>query len=171
MVEILRSQQSGTKEPRATQTPDTTTAIQDSGGRSGAHGTAGAYPTPATAITSSASQPAADSGASCDDDELSAFEADEILQRFRNQYLAMFPFVWIKPDTTAQELQRYRPFLWLNIKTLCEKNTERLHILGDRIKEMLARKVLVELERDIDVLLGLLVYLGWFAFLCDLDFK
>lgn len=95
------------------------------------------------------------------EDDLTPFEAENILQRFRNGYLAMFPFVYIKPDTTPEELQQYRPFLWLNIRTVCEKSAPKMYAMGDYIRELMGRKVLVELERDMDVLLGLMVYLGW----------
>lgn len=96
-------------------------------------------------------------------DELSPFEAAKILRRFRDELLPSFPFIWLKPDVTPQDLARDRPFLWLNIRAVCETSTAKMHVLGDRIRTMLANKVLVELERDTDILHGLMAQLGWFV--------
>ncbi|KAM0811493.1 hypothetical protein AB5N19_11849 [Seiridium cardinale] len=163
LVEILRSQQqSGSKISSKTQDQESLPGVQTQAQpANNAHASTCAYPTPSTAITSSASQFGVESTITEIADGLSPFEAESILQLFRTKYLMMFPFVYIKPDTTAQELSRYRPFLWLNIMTVCEKSAPRLHGLGDMIRQMLAHKLLVELERDLDVLLGLMVYLGW----------
>lgn len=162
LVEILRLQQTTGSQP---QVPAQVANPQTSGRRSSSnHGSSGAYLTPPTAITSLGSQTTVEAPADTAkpfEDDLTPFEAGNILQRFRNGYLAMFPFVYIKPDTTPQELQQYRPFLWLNIRTVCEKSAPKMHAMGDYIRELMGRKVLVELERDIDVLLGLMVYLGW----------
>ncbi|KAI1842992.1 hypothetical protein JX265_001705 [Neoarthrinium moseri] len=160
LVTLLRSQQSipgsSVKEPVPSSQPSHYASASTWSPSRGPD----AYLTPSTAI-SSTSHVDCNQSSLIYDDELSPFEAEKVLQTFRNDYLKFFPFVWIKPDATAQELQRYRPFLWLNIRTVCEKSTAKMHILGDRAREIFARKVLVELERDMDTLLGLMVYLGW----------
>lgn len=163
LVEILRQQQTTGSQP---QVPAQAADPQTSDRRSSSnHESSGAYLTPPTVITSLGSQTAVEAApteaAKSFEDDVTPFEAENILQRFRNGYLAMFPFVYIKPDTTPEELQQYRPFLWLNIRTVCEKSAPKMYAMGDYIRELMGRKVLVELERDMDVLLGLMVYLGW----------
>lgn len=162
LVEILRLQQaSGSKHQAPSQETDSQTTVSRS---SGNHASSGAYPTPPTGVASLGSQTGLEgpiSSTKAFEDDLTPFEAESILQRFRNGYLTMFPFVYIKSDTTAQQLLQYRPFLWLNIRTVCEKSAPKMHAMGDHVRDLLGRKVLVELERDIDVLLGLMVYLGW----------
>ncbi|KAH8199422.1 hypothetical protein TruAng_006417 [Truncatella angustata] len=162
LVEILRSQQSGSKGSPTPQSSNSIPTVQvQAQAPSDALASAGAYPSPSTGILSSASQVASESGTAGIEDDLSPFEAESILQRFRNDYLTMFPFVWITADTTALELKQLRPFLWLNIRTVCERSASRLCAYGNKVREVLAQRVFVDLERDIDLLLGLMVYLGW----------
>lgn len=161
LVDILRSQQSATKTTPSVQSVASIADQQDQAQPPKDLLRSCAYPTPPAPIASSASHTSAEPEPLDLDGEPSPFEAESILQRFRNEYLVLFPFVWIRQDMTAQELQRHRPFLWLNIRTVCEKSCRRLYALGDRVRELLARKILVDLERDLDILLGLMVYLGW----------
>ncbi|KAI0378161.1 hypothetical protein F5Y04DRAFT_262545 [Hypomontagnella monticulosa] len=92
---------------------------------------------------------------------LSPAEAEETLRIFQEDFLKFFPFIFIPPDTTAAELQRTKPFLWLNIITVCCPSQPKKTILSQKIKEYLAQKMLVDLDRNLDLLLGLLTYLGW----------
>lgn len=105
------------------------------------------YPTP----TSATSQ----------DGGLSLAEAEETLRMFKDQFLPFFPFIYITPDTTATQLQQRLPFLWLNIVTVCAKSQLKKTAFSQKIKEYLAQKIVVDLDRNIDLLLGLLAYLGW----------
>jgi hypothetical protein len=127
------------------------------------------YPTPSTnaALThpSVSSNPSPNTALADGEDELSPLQKEELFNRFRTDYLAFFPFMWIKPEVTAEDIERTRPFLWLNIRAVCEKYVPKMHELGNKIREELARRVLVELERDQEVVLGLLIYLGWFVLL------
>ncbi|OTB18715.1 hypothetical protein K445DRAFT_314574 [Daldinia sp. EC12] len=107
------------------------------------------------------SYPTPPSVASSHDGGLSPAEAEDTLRVFRDQFLPFFPFVYIPPDTTAAQLQRAKPFLWLNIRTICCKSQPRKSALSQKIREYLAQKMLVDLDRNLDLLLGLLAYLGW----------
>ncbi|KAI0977103.1 hypothetical protein F4678DRAFT_2631 [Xylaria arbuscula] len=123
--------------------------------------------TPAT--TSCATCSTADSTPSplpAADAPISAAQAEETLAFFRQHYLKFFPFVYLSPETTAAQLQRDRPYLWLNITALCCKSPLKQMALGFQSREELALKVLVACERNIDLLLGVLCYLGWTMHLC-----
>jgi hypothetical protein len=69
--------------------------------------------------------------------------------------------MYLPAETNVDEVQRQRPFLWLNIQAVCERSPSKKSELGTRIRETLATKVLVEGERSIDLLLGLLVFMSW----------
>lgn len=90
-------------------------------------------------------------------------EAEKYLADFRTQTLVNLPFIYIPPNTTAKQLRQRRPFLFLAIMAVSSKSTSQRLTLGREIKEMIAREVLVENEGNFDVLLGLLVFLTWFA--------
>ncbi|KAI0183747.1 hypothetical protein EV127DRAFT_474880 [Xylaria flabelliformis] len=88
-------------------------------------------------------------------------QAEETLVLFRDNHLKMFPFTYISPDTTAAQLQRERPHLWLNIRSLCTKSPSQQSALFCRCRELLVKKIFVDGERNLDLLQGLLVLLAW----------
>ncbi|KAK7927398.1 Zn(II)2Cys6 transcription factor [Apiospora marii] len=102
-----------------------------------------------------------DSSSTSDGDGLHQSHADEILETFRTHCLQRFPFVYIAPSFSAQDMQRHRPFLWMNVQAICTKSPLQCELLGRQIREYLARKLFVKLERDLDLLQGLLTYLSW----------
>ncbi|KAI5462859.1 hypothetical protein BGZ63DRAFT_379866 [Mariannaea sp. PMI_226] len=88
-------------------------------------------------------------------------QEDEYLRTFQSHHLKFLPFLYIPPGTTAAHLQRERPFAWLNIRALCCKSASETKQLNRKIREILAQSLLVDLERSLDLLLGLLIYLAW----------
>ncbi|KAI0598795.1 hypothetical protein F4775DRAFT_552976 [Biscogniauxia sp. FL1348] len=113
-------------------------------------------------VTSTAgSTPAAVVAAVTRETPLSTAQAEETLDLFREYHLKTFPFVFIHPETTAAQLASERPYLWLNIRAICSKSPSQRAVLGLRCREMTAKKVLVDMERNVDLLIGVLAYLGW----------
>ncbi|KAI0445468.1 hypothetical protein F4803DRAFT_507858 [Xylaria telfairii] len=118
-----------------------------------------AYATCSTADSTPSPAPAHDILAS-------AAEAEETLVFFRQHYIKFFPFVYLPPSLTAAQLQRDRPYLWLNISAICCRSPVKQAALSRQIREELAHKILVSCERNIDMLLGSLCLLGWTMHLC-----
>lgn len=87
--------------------------------------------------------------------------AEAVLHEFRTVYTKNNPFLYIHPSVTVQEMQQERPFLWLVIRALCTKSYAEHHELGRLIREVLSNQLLVECERNLDLLLCLLTYMGW----------
>ncbi|KAK7966151.1 uncharacterized protein PG986_000428 [Apiospora aurea] len=109
---------------------------------------------------------------------LSCAEAEVVLQTFRTKRLRHFPILYLPPEMTAQDLWRERPFLWLVIRAVCSRSVKEQNVLADRIRQTIARKTIVDCDRDLDMLQGLLVFLGWCAyfsygkpFLCTFDLR
>ncbi|KAI1756771.1 hypothetical protein F4782DRAFT_280383 [Xylaria castorea] len=92
---------------------------------------------------------------------LSPTQAEKILVLFRDSHLKMFPFTYISPNITAAQLQRERPHLWLNIRSLCTKSPSRQSALFGQCRELLVKKIFADAERNLDLLQGLLVLLAW----------
>lgn len=88
-------------------------------------------------------------------------DAKEYLETFRTQFLQFLPFVYVSDSTTPQWLQQERPFLWLCITAICTKSPAQQDVLGGRIRDVIAREVVAEGERSIDLLLGLLAFIIW----------
>lgn len=75
--------------------------------------------------------------------------------------LPFCPILYIPPQTTARDLRRTCPFLWLTIMGSAERSMRRAHEIGDHIKHVIANRVVVDYQRSIEILQGLLVYLQW----------
>lgn len=92
---------------------------------------------------------------------ISPGEAEEYLinfQTYRSKYL---PLVSIPSTTTAKHLQQERPFLWLCIMAAGSKSTSQKQLLGREIRQTVAQEVVVQSERNIDLLMGLLTFISW----------
>ena len=93
--------------------------------------------------------------------EPSPDEAEEFLRDFRPHMATYFPFIIIPESTTAQELRRYRPFLWLCVMSVASKSTTQQKALAKEIKITMGREVFVEGKNNIDLLLGMMVFVAW----------
>lgn len=93
--------------------------------------------------------------------EPSSEEAEERLKTFRPHMATYFPFIIVPESTTAQDLRLDRPFLWLCIMSVTSKSTVQLKALGREIKITMGREILVEGKNNIDLLLGMLVFVAW----------
>ena len=95
--------------------------------------------------------------------EPSPVEAEEYLATFHTYKSKYFPFVYVPPTTTAPQLRQERPFLWLCIMTIASRSTSQQQVLGSKIRETIAQEMLLKSEQSIDLLLGLLAYIGWYG--------
>ena len=93
----------------------------------------------------------------------SPIEAEQYLTTFHNYKAKYFPFVYIPSTTTAQQLRRERPFLWLCIMTIASKSTSQQQVLGSQVQHVVAQEMLLKSGQSIDLLLGLLAYIGWYG--------
>ncbi|KAH7002074.1 hypothetical protein EDB80DRAFT_867093 [Ilyonectria destructans] len=87
-------------------------------------------------------------------------EAEIYLAKFRD-WLKNFPFMILPPDTTAASLREERPFLWLCIMNITSMSAPQQLLMKERVREQIATRIVVNHERTMDVLLGLIAYLAW----------
>ena len=95
--------------------------------------------------------------------EPSPVDAEEHLTVFHTHKSKYFPFVYIPSTTTAQQLREERPFLWLCIMAIASRSTAQQQVLGSKIRRTLAEEMLLKSEQNLDLLLGLLAYVGWYG--------
>jgi hypothetical protein len=88
--------------------------------------------------------------------------AEEYLRVFRSKN-AYFPFVVVPHTTSLENLRRERPFLLLAIFAFSsgQVHSNITSILEAELCETLAKRVIMEGEKSLDLLQGLLVYLAW----------
>ncbi|KAK1754221.1 hypothetical protein QBC47DRAFT_346879 [Echria macrotheca] len=90
-----------------------------------------------------------------------AAEAEENLTTFRRNMLVFLPFVYIPPDMTSDKLRSAYPFLWYNIMTITCRQVDRQLLMSDAIKKFVAQKMVIENQKSMDLLWGLMAYMSW----------
>ncbi|KAK4654465.1 hypothetical protein QC762_403520 [Podospora pseudocomata] len=91
----------------------------------------------------------------------SPFEAADGLVTFRKYMLIFLPFVYLPSNMTEERLRKTYPFLWFSIMTVTSKNADRRLVMSESIKKFIAQKMVMEHEKSLDLLFGLLVIMGW----------
>ncbi|KAL4943089.1 hypothetical protein BDV06DRAFT_221604 [Aspergillus oleicola] len=88
-------------------------------------------------------------------------EAESLLTLFR-QREQYFPFITLPSSITATTMTRFQPFLLLAILTVCSSHKPRLQARTDeRFRRVLSERVILDGERRVDYVRGLLVYIVW----------
>jgi hypothetical protein len=125
--------------------------------------------TPAHNLTSSAP-----TGLTCtcmatvDMEDLVPVESDEtLLSIYRKQLSSPLPFVIIPAGTTPRQLQATRPFLMKVIRMVASVRHLRLVRGQSRaVMEHLSNAIHMRSERSLDLLQGILVFLGFYHYHC-----
>lgn len=65
-------------------------------------------------------------------------------------------------SATSYDLYRERPFLWLSIMAITNRSTAKRELLDVEIRRIIGVRLILEPERNIDLLLGLMVYAAWY---------
>ncbi|CZT11660.1 related to cercosporin resistance protein [Rhynchosporium agropyri] len=89
-------------------------------------------------------------------------EVEDALRLFRSKQNT-FPFVVIPVNLSMDSLRRQRPFLFLAIMCCAKEHNAKLqqHIELE-LKDNLSRRILVNGEKSLDLLQGILIYLTWY---------
>ncbi len=97
--------------------------------------------------------------------EPSIEEAEGYLKSYKDDKNGYFPILILPASTTARQLRQDRPFLWLCIMAISTKSSEQSKTLGREIRLTIGREILMEGKNNLDLLLGLLVYIAWYVVL------
>ncbi|KAE9380950.1 hypothetical protein N431DRAFT_498703 [Stipitochalara longipes BDJ] len=127
-----------------------------------------------TSIPSSASQYTVEAGRSSsktqgslghqfeiDDFDLGCEDPDMLLAVFRDEMSPNFPFIDMTEFTRAEDLRRERPTLYTVILAVTTRNTLQGRALGQAFLKQLAERMVVNGERNMDLLLACLIYAAW----------
>jgi hypothetical protein len=102
-------------------------------------------------------------------DEETLASEEVSLHTFRTQRLQFLPLIHIPATTTTRDLKRQSPFLWRCITAVESKHTARQAALCVRIRELAGNRLLVDCDKSLDILQGMLVYLAWYGILTSYD--
>lgn len=89
-------------------------------------------------------------------------QADNILFRFKEDLIFSFPFIWISEHTSAHELLDTNPCLFRAVMLAAAPlPIPRLTKMKRNVIAFLSQHLLVEEERSLDLLQGLLITIAW----------
>ncbi|PYH31865.1 uncharacterized protein BO87DRAFT_398949 [Aspergillus neoniger CBS 115656] len=98
-------------------------------------------------------------------------ECEERLAKFRLHKMPLFPFVMIPTQLGVPTLRQQSPFLLLCIVTACLEHKPSLQLkMEQEVRRSIATRLVANLERSLDLLLGLLVHVAWSYYhwpICD----
>jgi hypothetical protein len=84
------------------------------------------------------------------------------LDSYRQTFSQYFPFVVIGEESGADTFEAQRPFLSLVLTMLgCTKDRARQNILATAIRKYIGARIVVEEEKSLDLLQGLLIVVHW----------
>ena len=93
--------------------------------------------------------------------KLDLADAERMLSAFRHK-APLFPFVTIPEDATVSSLSRTSPFLLLAVLTVASGMDTPLNCqLDQEFRRILSAKVVVEGQKSLDFLQGMLLYISW----------
>jgi hypothetical protein len=88
-------------------------------------------------------------------------EEDDNLKTFEAIKLKRFPFIILPESQTAQDLRQEQPFLWLCIMAVSSKSSVQQIALEKELRTIIGRQLLLEGEKTLDLLLGVMTYIAW----------
>ena len=94
---------------------------------------------------------------------VASHDQEDLLSLFRDKIADQFPFVIVPADTTANDLSLDNPFL---LKVICMvaflHDTEAQTVMAKEIMEYLSIHLILEAEKSLDLLQGLLIFVAWY---------
>jgi hypothetical protein len=88
-------------------------------------------------------------------------QGDEQLKLFREQYLMCFPCVHIPSEVNSEQLREEKPFTWFTIMMVTCQTSSLQFGMGALWQKIISQKIVIEHEKSIDLLQGMIVFLGW----------
>jgi hypothetical protein len=93
--------------------------------------------------------------------DLGSEDPDVLLNIFRNEMSSSFPFITISEFPQASDLRRDRPSLYTAIMAVTTRNTLKGKAIGQVFLKQLAERMVVNGERNMDLLLACLTFAAW----------
>ncbi|KAL4934727.1 Zn(II)2Cys6 transcription factor domain-containing protein [Aspergillus undulatus] len=91
--------------------------------------------------------------------------AKKLLSKYKARKMPQYPFVIIPPETSLADLRRKSPFLLLCVLTASFEHDQGIqHGLEALVRQEVARRLIINVERNMDLLQGLLVHAAWYHY-------
>lgn len=94
--------------------------------------------------------------------EPSPAEAAVRLDKFR-RWLPYFGFMHLPPEVKAEDLKREKPVLYSVIMDITSMSVPEQHAMSESIRRDILKRMFIDTERSMDLLLALITHLTWFV--------
>ncbi|KAK0702971.1 hypothetical protein B0T26DRAFT_756567 [Lasiosphaeria miniovina] len=92
---------------------------------------------------------------------------DNLLAMFRNELMSQYPFVVVPDHEHSDAFKRDRPFLMSAIRMVASfRSMESMRGQMSQLMTYLSDHMLLRAERSLDLLMGIVVILGWYHYHC-----
>ncbi|RAK95382.1 uncharacterized protein BO80DRAFT_450249 [Aspergillus ibericus CBS 121593] len=92
-------------------------------------------------------------------------ECEELLAKFRAHKMPQFPFVVVSAQLGVPRLRQEYPFLLLCIVTASLEHKPSLQrVMEHEVRKVIATRLIINMERNMDLLLGLMVHIAWYHY-------
>lgn len=88
-------------------------------------------------------------------------DSELYLNKFRTDFAKHVPFILIPSSVTSLQLRQARPILWVCIMAVASSNSTQQIALSKEARAIFGREAFVEGTKNMDLLLGILVYAIW----------
>ena len=92
---------------------------------------------------------------------ISERQAEEQLEIFRKHFLTFFPLVYIPKDKKAAELRTEKPFLWLVIMSLTNRNVAEQFAMEETVWKVISQRIVVQHHVSLDLMQGIVAFAAW----------
>lgn len=86
-----------------------------------------------------------------------------LLHIFKSEMNPGFPFINIPDSVTAEALRRDQPSLFTAVMAVTTRDSMQQVTLGKMLMRQVAERMMVNGERNMDLLLAALTYAGWYV--------
>ncbi|EFQ25228.1 uncharacterized protein GLRG_00372 [Colletotrichum graminicola M1.001] len=91
----------------------------------------------------------------------SSINDEDVLSHFKKAHHPHLPFLSLPSDSPPSSLRQERPFLWLCLVAVSESHTLPQAAFNDKVRRIVAQRMVLNLERNLELLQGLLVCIAW----------
>lgn len=92
---------------------------------------------------------------------MSEQQANEQLDHFRTFFIPTFPCIHISQNVTASDLRQQKPFVWLLIMALTNRNVNEQFAMEETIWQIISQRAVTQHFVSLDILQGLIFFGAW----------
>ncbi|KAG4443063.1 hypothetical protein IFR05_001459 [Cadophora sp. M221] len=93
--------------------------------------------------------------------DFGAENPEKLLHIFRDEMSPNFPFISIPDSTSVETMRKDQPSLLTAVMAVTSRDSPNQLVLGKLLMQQIADRMLVNGERNMDLLLAILTYAGW----------